>query len=450
MNVLEIIKGVVKKVGLFFSRLFEKDVVVKITSLCAAIIIWFGISISEYPTISVVIYNVPIEIALEGTYAEASGYQVMNQSAETVNVYITGDRGQVGNLTAEELVASASAENVMYAMDYNLPLEIQCSTNKDFEVTKIEPAFVNVGFDRLITKEIPVKPELSGISAADGFIMADDENIAVVPDTVKITGPAETIEEITEASVVIREDTALTKTTDFKTDAIKLYNNSTVVTVENESIVYDRTEFTVHVPVYGKRTVQLDVRITNAPDSFDISAFKEKLEFSVEELEVAVPNESIKDIDVIEIGTIDMREVDIDIEKPFTFSTADFLPDGYQDWNEVGIITVSFLSDGLVKRPVHITNPLIQLINAPSQFEFKIVTSGVTPIFIGSEESMEQLTYIDVIAQVDMLNSFDMEEGYHKLPVTFSIPAYDDVWCIGSDGVLSPKVTIHVTLKENN
>ena len=447
MNLLETIKNVLKKITSFFSRLFEKDVVIKITSLIAAILIWFAISISEYPTIKEVVYNVPVEVALEGTYAEASGYQAMSLSTQTVTVYMTGDRGQIGNLTAEDLVAVASAENVMYATEYNLPLEIKCITGKEFEVTKIEPNVVSVDFDKIVTKEISVKPELSGISAADGYIMADSENIAVVPDKLTITGPAETVEKLTSASVVVREDTSLINTTDFKTGTIKLYSGTTEIIDENETLSFDKSEFTVHVPVYAKRTVKLDVRITNAPSSFDADKFKELLEFSVTELEVAVPNESARDIVTMEVGTIDMREVDIGTE--FTFATADFLPDSYQDWNEVKSVTVKCPSEGLVVRAIHIPNASIQLVNAPAQFDFKIVTSGVTPIFIGPAESIEQLTYIDVIAQIDRLNSFDTEEGYLKLPVTFSIPAFDDIWCIGSEGALSPKATIQVTTKEN-
>lgn len=448
MSMLEIIKNIFNKIGMFFSHLFEKDVVIKIASLVAAIVIWFLVSISVYPTMDTVIYNVPVEISLEGTYAEANEYQPMSQSVETVNVYITGDRGEVGSLKTEDLVAVASAENVMYAMEYNLPIQIESKNGKKFEVTKIEPALVSVDFDRIITKKIQVSPEISGLNTADGFIMGDNESIIVVPDTVSITGPAETVESITRATAIISEDTTLTSTTDFKTSTIKLYNGNIVIVDEDNRLTYDKSEFTVHVPVYVKRTMKLDVRITNAPASFDIEKFKEKLEFSVDELEVVVPNESIKDGDVIDIGTIDMREVDIG--KEFTFITEEFLTEGYQDWNEVGAITVKCPSEGLIKRPIHITNPSIQLVNVPSQFDFKIVTSGVTPIFVGPEESMEQLTYIDVIAQIDMLNSFDMEEGYHKLPVTFSIPAYDDIWCIGSDGVLSPRATIQVTVKENN
>lgn len=448
MNVFSAIKNVFKKISNFFSRLFEKDVVVKITSIVAAIAIWFVISVSEYPIINEVVYNVPIKIALEGTYAEASGYQAMSQSIETVTVYLTGNRGELGNISTEDLQAVASAENVMYAMEYNLPLEIESLADREFEVTKIDPPIVSVSFDKIITKEISVTSEISGINAADGYIMGDSENIAVVPNKVSVTGPAALIDEITHASVIIREDTILTSTTDFKTNTIKLYNESTEIVDEDEMLSYNKSDFTVHIPVYAKQTVKLDVRITNAPPSFDIEKFKESLEFSVDELVVAVADENAVEREAMDIGTIDMREVDVG--KDFNFATADFLPENYQDWNDVKSIIVKCPSEKLVSRPIHITNPSIQLINAPAQYDFKIVTSGVTPIFIGPEETIEQMTYIDVIAQIDMLNTFDIEEGYCKLPVTFSIPAYDDVWCIGSEGVLSPMATIQVTAKENN
>ncbi len=157
----------------------------------------------------------------------------------------------------------------------------------------------------------------------------------------------------------------------------------------------------------------------------------------MDEIEVAVPNELARENEmgneVLDIGVIDMREVDIG--KEFTFAVDSFLPEGYLDRNEIGTVTVRCPSEGLVKRAIHITNTSIQLVNVPGRFDFKIITSGLMPMFIGSEESMEQITYIDVIAQVDMLNGLNVEEGesYLKPPVTFSIPAFDDVWCIGTE-----------------
>ncbi|MDE6764111.1 MAG: hypothetical protein K2J73_10605 [Oscillospiraceae bacterium] len=452
MSVLEIPSNIVKKVGIFFSRLFEKDVVVKITSLAAAIVIWFVISVSAYPTMKKPVYSIPVQIALEGTYADSNGLQAMSISAETVNIVVEGKREQVGNLTADELIAVASAENVMYAMEYNLPLEIICSSGKEFEVESIEPSSVTVDFDEIISKEIVLTPELSGISAADGYFIDGEDSVIVVPNIVTVTGPAEIVKNVTKASAVVSEDASLTKTEDFKTSAIKLYRGNAVVSDEDkERLSFDKTDFTVHVPVFGRKTVKLNVRITNAPDGFDTNKFMEQLELSVDEIEVAVPNELVNDneTEILDIGVIDMREVDIG--KEFTFAVDSFLPDGYLDKNEIGTVTVKCPSEGLVRRAIHITNPSIQLVNVPSRYDFRIVTSGVTPIFIGPEESMEKLTYIDIIAQVDMLNGLNVEEGesYLKLPVTFSIPAFDDVWCIGTeDGALSPRVTVQVTAKE--
>ena len=452
MSVLEIPGNIVKKVGIFFSRLFEKDVVVKITSLAAAIVIWFVISVSAYPTMKKPVYSIPVQIALEGTYADSYGLQAMSISAETVNIVVEGKREQVGNLTAADLVAVASAENVMYAMEYNLPLEIVCSSGKEFEVESIEPSSVTVDFDQIISKEIELTPELSGISAADGYFIDGADSVIVVPNIVTVTGPAEILKNVTKASAVVSEDASLTKTEDFRTGAIKLYRGNAVVTDDDkEKLSFDKTDFTVHVPVFGKKTVKLNVRITNAPDSFNIDKFREQLEFSVDEIEVAVPNELMNDTEteILDIAVIDMREVDIG--KEFTFDVDSFLPEGYLDKNAIGTVTVKCPSEGLVRRAIHITNPSMQLVNVPSGYDFRIATSGVMPIFIGSEESMEQLTYIDIIARVDMLNGLNIDDdaSYLPMPVTFSIPAFSDVWCIGTeDGALSPRVTVQVTAKE--
>lgn len=446
---IEVLKNVFYKVRLFFANLFEKDVVIKIGSLIAAIVIWFIISVTDTPVIDSVLYKVPVTVSLEGTHAEAEGYQPMSISDESVTVYIKGKRGEIGNLKSEELVAVASADNVMYAMEYPLPLEIVCTTGKEFDVTKIEPANVRVDFDRIITKEVKIKPQISGLKASDGYIMGEEEKIVIVPDTVNVRGPAEIVDGITDAAVVIDENRTLTGTTDFKTNSISFYSDSVLVSDENKRLTVDRPEFTVHVPVYEIHKIALDFKITNAPDSFDIDSFKKMLNMSVTELEVAVLSENFVDRDSIDIGPIDMREADIG--KEFNFNTSDFLPEGYEDLNNVRFVTVSVPSTGLIRSPIHIKSSSIQLVNTPAQYDFDIITSGVTPIFIGTETSMEQLTYIDVFAQVDMTSqNMEGDRQKLKLPVTFLIPSYNDVWCIGSDGALSPRVTIEATRKTEN
>lgn len=444
----DVFRNIIYKTRRFFANLFEKDVVIKIGSLIAAIMIWFIVSVTVITKIDRVLYMVPVTVSLEGTYAEANGFEAMSLSTESVTVYIKGERGDIGNLKSEDLVAVASAENVMYAMEYRLDLDIKCLTNKNFEVEKIEPAVVSVDFDKIITKEISITPKISGLRAADGYIMGDEENIIIVPNTVNVTGPAETVDNITSAEVVLNESKTLTGTTDLKASELKFYNGVTTIPNADGRITFDKSEFMVHVPIYERHTVSLDYKITNAPDSFDIDSFKQMMEMSVTELEVAVLSENFVDREAIDIGTIDMRRADIGTV--FSFPTSEFLPEGYEDLNNVRFVTVTVPSTGLIRRPIHISNSSFQLVNTPPQYEFNISTTGVTPFFIGPEDSMEKLTYIDVIAEIDMLTTFDISEGYQKLPVTFRIPSYNDVWCIGSDGDLSPRVTIEVRLKSNN
>ena len=437
----KIIDGIVD----FFKKLFEKDFAVKIISIIAAIIIWFIVSINVYPTIDRIIYNVPIVIDLEGTYAQANNFKVSSQSETSATVEITGDRGQIGDMTNEDLTLVASAESVINAEKYDLSLELVCSSNKQFSVLKLSPDVVTVDFDEVVTKEIPVKPNMDNVRIAAGYI-SDDDDIVVVPNTITITGPKDMVKTVTAAYVNVKTDGELSSTYEYSDDTVSLYKGSTEI-ITTDEISLSKNNFIVHVPILEKQTLPLEVMIINAPRSFDTDGFIERLKYSVEELEVAATSENIKDIESLTIGSIDMREVDIG--STFTFNTADFMPAEYQNLSSIDTVTVTCPNENLYKIYMTIEKDDIQFINAPAHFDYEIITSGFTQFFIGSAESLEQLSYIDVIAQIDLIN-YDIEARDYKFPVTFSTPAYSDVWCIGSEGALSPKATVTVTLSSDS
>lgn len=443
-RILDVIAG-------FFRRLMEKDLAVKIISLLSAIIIWFIISVNEYPTISKVFYNVPIVIDMTDTYAEAHNFRVVNQQDTEATVYITGERGQIGDMTKADLTIVASAENVLTAKEYDLPIEVVCSSGKDFSVSRISTNSqystdsISVSFDEIITKTINVKPLLNDIHIAQGYI-SDDDDAVVVPSTIEITGPKDAVNAVDTACIPINIPNELSSTIEYTTTEAALYSGGFPAT-NTEDITFSKTSFNVHIPILKKQTLPLEVQIINAPESFDTAAFMERLTLSVNELEIAAPADSIRNIDRLSIGSIDMREVDIGSE--FTFYTADFLPEDYQNLSGNSYVTVTCPSDNLYKTHIRVAQSAIQIINAPVQYDYRIITSGFTLIFIGSEESLRQLNYMDIISQIDLIN-YDLEERDYKFPVSFSTPRYDDVWCIGSDGDRSPKATVTVTLKEED
>ncbi|MGN0586778.1 MAG: YbbR-like domain-containing protein [Oscillospiraceae bacterium] len=441
-NILNIVRD-------FFRRIMEKDFSIKIISLISAVVIWFVISINVYPTIKVPIYNVPVIINTAGTYAEAHNFRVTLVDSPEATVHIEGDRGEVGALTNKELTVVASAENVLSAGEYRLPLEVKCSSGKQFTVDNISDSegnkieYVTARFEEIITKTIEVKPRLEDIHIASGYI-CDEDDVVIVPDTIEITGPKDKVNSIDAAYVNVSSAQELSASYEFSSGTAVLYSGSSPVEL-GEDIELNRSDFSVHVPVLMRQTLPLEVNIINAPESFDTNAFLSKLELSVDSLEVAVLSENAKNIASLNIGSIDMRSVDIG--SVFTFNTKDFLPEGYQDLSGVNNVTVKCPEEGLIRMLMVVNKNSVQFINAPAQFEYKIITSGFSMYFIGSAESMKQISPIDVIARIDLIN-YDLEARDYKFPVTFSTPAYNDVWCIGSDGELSPKATVTVTLKE--
>ncbi|MGN0553980.1 MAG: YbbR-like domain-containing protein [Oscillospiraceae bacterium] len=444
-------KKIIDLISDFFRRIFEKDFSLKIFSILCAAVIWFLVSISVYPTIDQVVYNVPVTIEMQGTYAEAHNYKVIEQSVETVDVYLQGDRSQIGNISAEDIKVSASAENVISAREYSLPLDVISTNGRSFTVKKITPVddarsnieYIYASFDEVVTKEITLSPMLDRIHVASGYIV-DDDDVAVAPNTVQITGPKDDVEKIDSAYFYVDSTNVLSSSYEYTADEPTIYSSDGIVLTGNDSITFSRTNFSVSIPVYKKQVLPLEVAITNAPTSFDVDAFRQQLEFSVSELEIAAPAEEIKDVPAITIGTIDMREVDIG--SVFTFNASDFLAENYQNLSGIDTISVVCPSEGLYKIAMTIRGSAVQIINAPAQFDYNIITSGFTLFFIGSEESINQISYIDVVSQIDLLN-YELEARDYKLPVTFSTPAFDDVWCISSDGLLSPKATVTFTLK---
>lgn len=444
-------KKIIDMISEFFRRIFEKDFSLKIFSILCAVVIWFAVSISVYPTIDQVVYNVPVTVEMQGTYAEAHNYKVIGQSVQTVDVYLRGDRLQIGSIKAEDIKVSASAENVISPREYSLPLEVSSNSGKTFSVTKITSSedagtsieYIYASFDEVVTKEIKLSPILDRIHVASGYIV-DDDDVAVAPNTVEITGPKDDIEKIDSAYFYVDTANVLSSSYEYTAESPTIYSSEGVVLSGNDSITFSRTSFGVSIPVYKKQVLPLQVAITNAPSSFDVEAFREKLKLSVTELEIAAPADEIKDISAITIGTIDMREVDIG--SVFTFKTSDFLAENYKNLNGIDTISVVCPSEGLYKKAMTIRGSAVQIINAPAQFDYNIITSGFTLFFIGSEESINQISYLDVVSQIDLLN-YELEARDYKLPVTFSTPAYNDVWCISSDGLLSPKAIVTFTLK---
>ena len=433
------INKIIGKVSDFFKKLFEKDSSQKILSILCAVIIWAVVSISVYPTMERSIYNVPVTISLEDTYAQANQLDVISMTPKTVNVTISGKRGQIGDLKTEDLTAVLDASNVMMAREYNLSMNIECSTGKTFDVVSIEPSTISVTFDKIVSKEFEITPQLENVKIASGYMSGDP---IVTPSTVTVTGPLDMVSSITKVCAKVAPEQELSSTYEFTTSDLVLYNNNAVISNDNQQLTFDKSSFAIQIPVYVRQTLPLNVNIINAPENFDIDYFRSQLVFSVDELTIAAPNDKIKDLPELNIGTINMREVDVG--SVFEFKAENFLPEDYENLTLEDTVTVTCPSEGISKKAIAIMGKDIQFVNKPAQFEFEPVASGMTLFVVGDSDQIAAISKEDLTAQIDLID-FDMQEGDHKMSVDFLISSYDKVWLNGDEGVATPK--IYVTAK---
>ncbi len=421
-----------------FNNFIHTDSSTKIISIICAVIIWLAISISVYPTISDVIYNVPIEINTEGTFAAANSLRAELAEDLSADVYITGERSQVGSLDAADIILNVDMTRISAPGEYNLPLEAVNRSGKEFNVDKISPSSVMVKIERIVTKEFNVTAEMDpSISVADGYMTKAP--IFVSANTISVTGPEEQVSSITNAVVSISsaEPITLSSSYEFTSSEITLYNNGVKISDADGSLTLSRSSFTVQIPVFIRQTLPLEVSVVNAPDGFDEDKFKKSLTLSASELDIAAPTDKIKDIKSINIGTIDMREVD-DTGRTFTFAMENVLPEGYENLSGLGAVIVTCPSDGLIKKQIAIRAKNIQIINAPSQFDFQLTTSMIMPYFVGPANIVGSLTSNDITCRIDILSSdFDNTPGEYIMPVTFSVASSDSVWVNAGSSTLN-------------
>jgi YbbR domain-containing protein len=430
-----------------FAVLMEKDIFIIIMSVVAAILIWFTITIIEYPEISQQISGVAIEVVTEGTYAAEHNYQVAGMSATTVVVELDGTRSEIGDIKADDLIAEVSAEGVLSAKDYVLPITVKSKNGRVFKVSSVEPSQVMVNFEEIVTRNIDITANTDSISLADGY-MIDPENVAVSPSVVAVKGPKDTVDRITHIVLDIpaQQATSASFEMNVRSSDMKVYNSNVQIQNVLDDLTFDRTDFNVKVPVYRKQTVDLDVTILNAPDTFDIEAFKRRLKMSADTLEIAALDQT-SELTSLNIGAIDIRQVDFNNSEDmeFEFFTSEFLQDGNENLSEIQSVVVTIPFTDISKKNLMIPSSNIRLINSPVGYEFQIITSGIQPLFIGPTKQINALAREDIVAYVDMTSSTITTSGDYKLTVQFSIPGYTGVWSAENAGVLSQKVTVTVT-----
>ncbi len=420
-----------KKKPNIFRRLSESRLAMMILSVIIAIILWFVISIAVYPTTSRSFSHVPLEITLDGTVAGDAGLSVIGIDVDEISVQLEGNRAQVGNITADDLVATVVLDNVSSAGTKELSIQIESRDGTTFDVKSISPETVNVKFDYIDTYTFTIEPSAPNVTFADGCIL-DEENYLCTPATIDVTGPQLELDQVAYCVAETDQIETLSASKILTTETLYFYNENGTL-VDDTNFTYDLARFSLEIPVLYQKTLDITYQITNAPADFNLNCLG--LTLSADQITLAAPSASIDEMQQFNIGSISLRDLDIGYSNDFLVT----IPEEYTNVSGLTTVTVSLDDANLAKKDFLLTD--IGIINAPASYDFIPLTQQLTVSIVGDADVIDQLDPSDITVNVDLMGfstQTQIEDGqsftFNYTPV-ISCQKYDNVWAVGDYSV---------------
>lgn len=161
---------------------FRNNMIYRLISIFAAIMIWFFVFSVRNPTSESVV-TVPLE---------ASGLAndlVVAEKPNTVSIRFQGKSNVLNRISSRDFRAHISLEQVDVGIR---SVQVATEFPPGVRIVSVQPAWVQIQVDQVSTRQLPVELVVSG-EAASGFVL---ETPRITPGQVIVKGPEKQLEEI--------------------------------------------------------------------------------------------------------------------------------------------------------------------------------------------------------------------------------------------------------------
>ncbi len=399
-------------------KFLSNDRAVLVVSLLMAIVCWFVVALSVDTEASVSVDGVPVNLTGQSSVLDSLELHAIDADNLKVNVHIRGERLVVGAIDRDDIRIIADLSRVSGPGTVEIPLTAVNNTNQDFSIVSISPPTLTVKFDRMLTKSLPVRASISGLSVGDDYVV---ENETVTPAVVTITGPEIDVDRIASAVVNVEVNETLEKPTSYQNDI--LFLDSAGNPVETEYLTIDAQRAEVVIPVKKIDILPLVVEFINVPTGFPMDELSYKLSNAT--IKVAGNPDVLARYSEISLGYIDMQE--LDFSKDYTFEVT--LPSGFTNIDHLQTVAVVFDEANIAEGQYSISNFAVK--NRPANYDVQLTTNRLNNVrIIGDKDIIAGLSTDDIIAEID-LSERNIQPGQFSVPVKIYMPTKGFVWAVG-------------------
>lgn len=404
-------------------NIFFKNGWLKIAALILAFISWVLVAMVTKVTVPQTIADVPINIDLQNGAIVERELNLIDQNIAVANVKVSGQRSVVSFVSAKDVVINASLSNVSGAGEYELRLNAENKTGKDFTIEGVEPAVVKVRFDKLLTRKFPITPKLENLKITEGYRMMNEPLVA--PSEISISGPEVELDRIASCVVAFDlENKPLNRTTTIEQPIQLLDRDGNPV--QSDELKMDVTTAKVTVMVLKNKEIPLTVGFVNQPPNFPIEELNPVI--SNESIWVAGPTEQVDNLTKHNVGYVDLKQLTVD-NNVFNFDVV--LPTGINNTDHIESVAVEFDTTGMVEKNFYVNN--LKVVNAPPGYDVTLLTKQLGNVtVVGPKDIVDKLTGKDIVGEID-LSDRKITSGQIEMPVNVLIPGKGLVWAVGSE-----------------
>ena len=409
-----------------FASKFLSNLKTIIQAAIASVIIWVFISIQVFPDITQHISNIKVDC--EPTqHMINENLQITAVDVEEVTIQIEGKRYSISELSGDDFAAHCNLSGVDEAGEHTVNIVVEAVDNATECQILTNTLTAKVNVVKIISKEIEVVPSISGVKIADE--MQIEGEVVVTPATVVVTGEEDLVNSIGRIDAVPAYNEVLDGSAELK--SLPVIYNQQGVKMLNSDLTLSEGVFMVNVPVYKVKTLPLNVKFTSSSTNFNLSNLKYSM--SVTELTIASPDSSIDNLDAIDIGEISLSALTLkDLQGGVALPVK--LPDGYKNISGNKTVTVYFEDyDDYGQLGFTVSTENINVINAPSAFDVKVLTNVLTVNVVGLSSYIQEMTSDDIYATVNLLG-VEITEGTKSVSVSFRLAgANTKAWVTGEE-----------------
>lgn len=394
-------------------------------ALLCGFIAWTVVTVYVDPQGSVTVQDVPINYANSASTYTSQGLDIVEKpDIEAVDVKVTGNSTIIGNIQNSDIMVYPSYAGVSSAGKVTLRLQARLVNTTDFpgniECVVENPKTIDVVFDEVSEKTLPITVDASAVSVADGYML---NKTTAVPAEITLRGPTSELDQVASVVATVPGDGELSDTTTVPATLELRDENGETFTPQYTTM--DSETANVTLTIYQVRELPLVVDFIGTPTNFDTKSLKYSL--SQDTLRVAGPARTVSALEELTVTDFDLAR---EFELGRDYQRLVELPAGIVSLDGVTSVTLSFDTEDMASTTLNISN--IKLINVPSNYEIEILSSLVSGVTLyGPADEIEAISADSVVAQIDC-QSVNLTVGQQSIPVTIQIPSSTRVFATGS------------------